>query len=79
MCEHTFGDFARPSIRTVPPHAHAHRAVGQPPLRLHGRRHRVAGPCEDDKEGVALGVHLDAAVARERLSQDTACSASMSG
>ena len=60
----------------VQPHPYAHLAVLGPGVRLQralpvrcGRR-RVAGAGEDVEEGVALGVDLLAAVARERLAHE---------
>jgi hypothetical protein len=53
----------------VQSHAHTHRRVGQRLPGALGRGEGVGGPGEGDEERVALRVHLDAAVGRERVAQ----------
>ena len=48
---------------------HSHRPSFERGLTVSGRGHRIGGACEGVEEGVALGVHLDAAVPRERISE----------
>ena len=38
-------------------------------LRIRGRSERLAGTREGNEEGIALGVHLDTTVPRERIAQ----------
>jgi hypothetical protein len=50
----------------VEPHADPNRPSFEGAPRLARRRHRIGCPRERDEERVALRVHLDAFVARER-------------
>ncbi len=56
----------------VDAHAHAEDLAFERTPCLGRRGHRVGRAAECDEEGVALGVDLDAGVARERVSQEPA-------
>jgi hypothetical protein len=56
----------------VQPHSHPHWPVAERPLSVLGSGHRVGCTGKRNKKGVALGVNLDTAMAREYLAQGTA-------
>ncbi|HKV86765.1 MAG TPA: hypothetical protein VJT78_02075 [Candidatus Dormibacteraeota bacterium] len=53
-------------------HASPNRSAGERPLTILRGGHRVGRARERNKEGIPLGVNLDAVMARERLTQSTA-------
>jgi hypothetical protein len=53
------------------PHADAHRAVREHPLRLARGSYGVIGPRECDEEGISLCVDFDAIMRPERLAKVT--------
>ena len=58
-------------LTRVDAHAYANRAAVERVPRLVCGGNGVSGAGERDEEGIALGVHFDALVSRERLPQDS--------
>ena len=63
---------AQPRLAGVQTHAHPDRAIRKGALSVLGSRHRIRGTAERNKERIALGIHLDPVVRRERSSQTAA-------